>query len=438
MNNTGQNQPKAGLEMDAILFGGAILLALVAFLYLSTQRQQQLRLSPTGFDGLVMWLKSEGRDAQSFTGGWTIDATSIGLNVLPVFDGKLDEARRLPENEEELLFQRDEVDLEVRVLRAKARMAPSLVVLPKWRSGVRLTGLAHPVLLIDADATTSVLHAIVGSKAGRIRHIPQPFSSFEYRPLEGAPLSAELYVAQVFDGNQCTPIIGRPRAMVLAECRLIKGTGSETVFVLSDPDLLNNHGMRLGDNARISADFFEVFSREGRVLVDYSRTNWLTEETVAVSRDRTWSDLRRFFGYPFSILWASAAVAMALLIWRAGLRFGPIPEADIAPSASKEAMNAARARLLRLTHEDGALLSEYVTARLSATATKLFGPAYLRHTPDETTLVRHAERVDPHLATDLESTLGRIKSAPSDLAAHDAIHFLDDLERILEQLTHDT
>lgn len=430
-------RPKNDGGNERIAIGLVIVAALGILLYLSSSRQQALRYSPSGMDGLVRWLNAEKIEARAFTGGYYIDTETIGLNISPVYDTRPGVKRKRPETQEELLFQVDENDLTAGIPVQRARVVKTLVVLPKWRSGMRLTGIGHPALLIDPKTYEGVVKGL--AEAGAISHIPRPFTRFDYRDAKGDLLKAELYVAQTFEGKGCEAIIGKPGQMILGACRLKGDNEQDRVFILSDPDLLNNHGLRLGDNARIARDFIARQADGKTVLVDYSLSNFMRSGFQRrVTRDREWSDLLRFFEYPFSMLWVGAALLMGLTFWRAGQRFGPLPASLEGPSASKQSAMAAQAKLLRLTDQDGALLREYVPARLATVANTLFGVGHLYTGGDEAIILRHLDRNKPALATSLRDVLEAIRALPDALSPREAIGFVDEFEHILEQITHDT
>ena len=358
--------------------------------------------------------------------------------MVPVYDTRPGSPRQPVQTKEELLLQIDEIDIAASyILVRRAELANTLLVLPKWRSGMRLTGLAHPALLIPPSQNRFVLSQTVGLSVGKLRHIPRPYTQFDYIASDETRLTAELYVAQVFEGKGCKPLIGRVGEMVLGRCPL--RDSSDEVLILSDPDLLNNHGLRLGDNARIAADFIQAQADGKTVLLNYARELWLRQQVERrEKRARTWSDLLQFFAYPFSLIWIGAGIAMAVTLWRAGLRFGPLPPSVSGPAASKEHAMSAQAKLLRLTGQDGALLREYVPARLAAVAGSLFGAHHALPGGDAAAILRHLERRDPGLGTRLSDVLDAIRDLPDTLKAREAIGFVDEFEGILEQITHDT
>lgn len=426
-------EPTGRVRMDWIIVGVVVALCVGIFLYFTAGRQYALRESASGFDGLEYWLKDQNHAAQSFAGGWPLNRNTVGLLIQPVYDAHPDTERSAAKTKDELLLQSDEFDQQVDVIREKALSVPSLVILPKWRSGMRLTGLAHPFLIVRGANTQEVLHQIVGSEVGPLSFARTPFSEFSLASDRG--LVARIYAAQTFEGRGCEPVLGREGAMLLGACPL-SGTG-EKVHVLSDPDLLNNHGLVLGDNARIAAQLLPEIAREHRIIIDYSDENWLTEPEQVIERERTWEDFKRLFEPPFVVLWVGAGLLLALAIWRGGIRSGPIADPQSGLGTGKRTANRVRARLMRLTDQDGALLSDFIETRLRARAAKVFGTTHkTRGSPEQAYLkFVHARR--PELASRLDDLIQAIRALPPHISADDAIEYVDQFELILEQLADD-
>jgi hypothetical protein len=432
---TDASTPRASpIRTDLVVVGLVAAVVLAGLFYLLSQRQQELRRSPVGFDGLQVWLASEGGSAQNFTGGWLLDPASIGLLVLPVFDTIPDRDLEPALDKMQLLFQQDESDLDWQPLYEKIDTLPALIILPKWRSGMRLTGIAHPALLVEGTRLNDFLQELTGDSSMRLTRIPRVFTSLSYRSNAGADLSAKIYAAQLFDGSACDPIIGRGAETLLASCPV---AGSDrSVLILSDPDLLNNHGLRLGQNAEIARDVLLAAAGEGSLVIDYSRDNWLGSTEEPIQRERTWSDLLRFFQPPFLALWLGGAITLALVLWRSFRRSGPVVRTKVTEGGKLLAIRA-RARLMRLTGQDGALLADYAAARVAATAARLVGPGHARQIGEEQAFLRYLGRRRPELALRLQEVLDRLKAVPARIPASAAIHHVEDLEQILELIAND-
>jgi hypothetical protein len=424
----------APIRADTIIIGILAVLAIAALAYLLSQRQQELRRSPVGLDGLQIWVASEGASVQSFTGGWLLDPTGIGLLVLPLYDTIPGQDREPPLDKTQLLFQQDENDLDWQSLQDKIVTVPSLVVLPKWRSGMRLTGIAHPALLVDESRLSAFLRSLTGEANIGLTRIRQVFTSLPYRDSTGQDRTAKLYASQLFDGSTCDPIIGSGPQTLLASCPV---AGSDmSVLILSDPDLLNNHGLRLGQNADIARDLLTSAAADRSVVIDYSRDNWLASTDKPIQRDRTWADLLRFFQPPFLAVWIGALLTLTLVLWRSFRRAGPVASTTTTGGSKLQAIRS-RARLMRLTGQDGAMLSDYAAARIAATAARLVGPGHARQIGDEQAFLRYLARRRPVLSSQLADVVGRLKALPPRIPATLAIHHVEDLEQILELIAND-
>lgn len=423
---------------DKIILGLLAVLSVSALLYVMSQRQQALRSSPVGLNGLQVWMSSQDQETQSFVGGWPLRTDDLGLLIVPLYDTDLRADRKLPQKQDDLIIQQDEYDLSLDIVQDKAREVPTLLVLPKWRTGMRLTGLVHPLLLLERDRLVETLYALLDVDDVTLSYGREPFVAFPDRQNLGADQEAVIYAAQMFAASGCKPILGTSKAMILGSCPLNTAGEQETVFLLSDPDLLNNHGLILGDNAYVVRDFLTRAADGKSVVIDYSRENWLTRIEQEARRDRSWADLHRFFAPPFTLMWLGLVIAALLTLWRAALRFGPLRAETDGIGASKMMAIWARARLMRLSNRDGALVSEYSKARLAATAAKLFGAAHARPLSNPEAFLAYTQRRHPKHAKALTEVLNAMWSMPDSATPAQAMAAVADLDRLLEQITHDT
>lgn len=430
--------PKPKIGADKIILGVVALVLVIALTLVFSQRQQALRSSASGLDGLRVWLSSEGVDAQNFLGGWPVLTEEVGLLVIPLYDTALGRDRDPPRTKEELVFQQDEYDLTWSPIWEKADMVPTVVVLPKWRSGMRLTKLAHPALVSSGEDIQRLGRTIVAGADFNFAYARTPFSEFTYVGADGQRRGAILYAAQTFSSSQCRPLVGSIEAMIVGDCKTRAGDGSARIILISDPDLVNNHGLTLGDNAFIVRDLVKVFAGDKRVLLDYSRRNWLTTGNERSERERTWADLWRFFSPPFTLIWLGGVLVFALVLWRAGLRFGPSAPGLRRMGASKTMAIAARARLMLMSGRAGALAEDYMRARLATTASTIFGTAHARGFSTPESFLNYTRRRHPDHAPALTEALNTIQSLPAAATARHAMDVIDTLDTILETITHDT
>ncbi len=425
------NEERGKFGGEAILIGVVVITALVAMSYFFSQRQTGLRNGASGFEGLTVWLNSEGQNARSFSGGWSLAASEIGLLVVPLFDTELDKDRVPAKTQEDFIFQQDEYDLTYRPIAGKIEMMPTmvLVVLPKWRSGMRLTKLAHPALMVETQRVERLAEQILDRDVS-LGYGAKPFT--EYPAEDGQ--TAVIYASQHMRASGCTPLVGTAEAMVLGECRSEYGT----ILLLSDPDLMSNHGLSLGENAVIVRDLIKEYTRGKDVVVDYSTENWLAREMRRSTRERSWADFMRFFGPPFTVIWVALGAAFMFVLWRAGLRFGPAMKPEQSEDVSKVGAITARARLMLLTGKAGALAQDYAQARLSTVAVKLFGATHAREYARREKFLAFVERRYPEFAMPLDEVLHAIDTLPSAAAPRQAMSAIDDLDKVLERIIDDT
>lgn len=384
-----------------------------------------------GYDGLVAWLRSGGLDARNFHGGAFLERKGIGLRILPLFDGDLSRYRTVPADRDELLREADAVDIAGPVVDRKIALLPTLVILPKWRTGTALTGVAHPALLRD-PTDNPVNRDQIPAGGGRVVQLSVPFA--EYPAKDG--LRARLYMPQVIRGSSCEPVVGTRADLILGWCNVGHG-----YWLLSDPDLLNSHGLRLGDNAEIARTVLGRLARGRPIIVDYSTFVWTIADTPGGSKaepPRSWSDLARFFAPPLTYAWIAFATLAALVLWRASVRGGPVQRRfDDGMRAAKEVSIAAKARLLRLTGHDDALLKAHVAVRLQAIASDLLGPHHRGAGEPLDTICNLVGRRDPALGRRLREAATDAAALPQAAPTADAVRRLDRFEHAIDQVLHD-
>lgn len=398
--------------------------------------------SPVGFDGLAVWLRAEGQQARTYEGWNSVDGTQIGLRVLPVFDTVLDSPRGRPRSVEELIVQESEVDISSRVLRAKLERLPTLLVLPKWRSGMRLAGKAHLDFLVS-DARLTGLLKTLSPDFGDVSRSGDGFVTFPVgRDLPGR--DATLYSPQTIPAGPCEPLVGTRDAMVLGRCNVVVDSrrGGDapderlTFDLLVDPDLMNNHGLAVGDNAAVTSALLEDLNGGGTVVVDYS-TGLLLTNSTGPRREREWSDFLRFFGEPFRFFWGGLLALAALLLWRSSVRFGAAIERAPVNTASKEVAIDAKAKLLRLSGHDDALIDAYVDARVRRLAEDVFGPSARSSQGALAALTTWLRRKDGELANMLATTAGAAKAIDPRMSIADMAERLDRFENVVEKVLHE-
>lgn len=415
----------------AFIAAAALILALAP----SGGGRQSIPLgrSALGFNGLALWLAEQGLEARRFRGGQVLTPERVGLRILPLFDVDLDRLRL----EDETPMTATLREINHRVLESKIESLPTVVALPKWRAGVRDLGVAHPTLLIaPADVGRVAAQVVFGADAGPaapaallVRRSDGFSERFAYEGRWARLFGAQTIAAPAF----CRPVIGDEAAMVFGACE----RGDLRFFLLVDPDLFNNHGLAQGENAEIALSVARRWSQGRPVLVDDSVSTW----SFAGAREsgRSWEAFARLFAFPFSALWASFGVLAALTLWRAWRRDRPAERlfagADRA-RASKTAAIAAKARLLRLTGRDGALIQAHVEDRLHHAAAEVLGPHRAAGAGGLDQLRRLIAMRSPALAARFDHFRAG-QGPPAGASTAELLRHVADFETFIEQVLHE-
>lgn len=429
-----------------------VLTGVVAFAVLRTSPEGLYR-SPIGLAGLYYWLNDQNIPVRTRLTNHTIQSDSVGVLVVPVHDTVLSAPRSVPETPMEQIQSETENDISRNILIEKANRVPTMIVLPKWRAGIRHLGLAHPDLLVDPKGPASVLSAL-----GLTAALSQNTGNFDR--FDGPEnLSAQIYLPQTFQASpdQCTPVIGTAHAMVLARCTLDTSpitrkteyqTAQSSVFILSDPDLISNHGLHLGDNAvitsRILRDELKQLAPFGKAIpptsvwIDYStRVGLVSGQTAGAERERTWADIMHYFRPPFAAIWLGSAVCLLLFVWRSAWRAAPIQKEPSKTSLRHRASLTAQARLIRNSAQNGALVADYARARLTVCATALFGPQRAHSGADRAVILDFAERNRPEYSNRLHILLTEIDGLSDTIPPAHAARIMRDLDRLMKDILHD-
>jgi hypothetical protein len=166
--------------------------------------------------------------------------------------------------------------------------------------------------------------------------------------------------------NGWTPVLTDERgATILAQAR------GRQIYVLSDPDLLNNQGMR--DLATFAGGVSLVNRlRDDEPIIFDVTLNGLEQQHTA---------LRLLFDPPFLAVTLCLAAAAGLALYQAFCRFGPVRRTGRALALGKEALADNSAALVRLAGREHrmaapfAALTRELTAKALATPRDLTGEA---------------------------------------------------------------
>ena len=238
-----------------------------------------------------------------------------------------------------------------------------LLVLPKWLgtpdrnrrawvSAVDPVGVFGPQAILERAIPDA---KVVRSGAG------ETWTQNELGPvphLSGQP--------QLVWSERLRPIIASKDGILLGE--LVKN--GRRLWVLADPDVIDNHG--LGDgNAPLAVAIFDALGHRGPVVFD---------ETIH-GFDAVPPNLFKLLArQPFTTIGIQAAVALALLLWASAIRFGAPETAPEPLKAGKRDLVRNVARLFRYAGYQQVLVRRYVEETIRDVAHRLHAPNSLDDT----------------------------------------------------------
>ena len=317
-----------------------IVIAGLALLHFSSSNR--IERSAIGTDGLGVWLEEQGvpvlKSAPEETAG---EKTPI-LRVLPLYDTDLTVGHQETEKLEGDLPSTTLRNLSLETFRAKIESADTLVVLPKWRSDMITSGTADLGVLIPLGQMTvfGLWRGPLVASAGEDFVQSAITDAQTGDAFEGeAALYAPRVLSDIVD-DACIPVLALDgRGTLFARCTDLWGEGV-SFYLLSDPDLVNNHGLANGDNAQLASVIIKSFAEGRPVYIDTTTYANIADTSGLDPRERTLADLGRFFEYPFSLFWLGVVIAAGLALWRGSFRFGsPVGEAASIDLASQGAYN---------------------------------------------------------------------------------------------------
>jgi hypothetical protein len=185
-------------------------------------------------------------------------------------------------------------------------------------------------------------------------------------------------IVQTMSGNGLEPMI------TTADGRVVLGRIAGHIFVLSDPDLLNNHGMADENQAKAAVGLLDFLNSTGADSVLF--------DVTANGLGRSRSPLKLAFDAPFLAVTLVIFAAMLLAAWQALVRFGPVRRPERAIAFGKAALVDNSAALIRKAGREAHLGGRYVEV-IRERASALFR---LPPTLDPQMLNSRLETLNPH------------------------------------------
>ena len=201
------------------------------------------------------------------------------------------------------------------------------------------------------------------STANKVLHLVDPAAAIARTAGDSPAESASIHGLQLIHSKTLRPLVAVGDGILIGERR----QRGRRVAVLSDPDIISNHGLARGGNSAMAVNLIEDLraGREGTVVFD---------EFVHGFSPHAFHMLGILFQFPFVLVTMQIGLAVALAVWAATGRFG-MPAAAAPPiEAGKRSLIEAGARLLDRWGKTDSLSERYFEAMLRDAGRELRAP----------------------------------------------------------------
>jgi hypothetical protein len=245
---------------------------------------------------------------------------------------------------------------------SKLKAERVLLVLPKW---VGLPSDRHPGWVREVRARgTSDPSSVVDLVASRMEVVREDgpvlwtTNELDLRPDVVKP-------TQLMRGTGLRPVIAGDKGMLVGE--LVER--NRRVLVLSDPDVIANHGLARQGNAALAVALVKrLRGANGTVVFD---------ETIHGYTAPAENPFALLFRFPFVIATVQGLIAVGLLLWATLGRFGAPQSAPPPLSAGRAGLLQNMAKLIEFTGHQQVMIRRYVEETLRHVARQLHAPRAL-------------------------------------------------------------
>ena len=277
--------------------------------------------------------------------------------------------------------------------------APTLLVLPKWLTSPLPGhgGWVQTVGTIPPIAAVAALHE-VAPEVGVALAVPAAPRLAGTGDAEGVAFDPPRE-QRVVSGKDLVPVITGPDGQMAAGW-----LPKHNLYILADPDLIDNHGIRTPQQARAALALLAKLGGDapGGLVFDVTLNGYAREQNL----------LRTALEPPFLAMTLALLIAAGLALWQGTVRFGTATPAPRAIAFGKRALVDNAAALIRMARREPALAERYSAQVRDSAALTLGAPPGLagRELGDwldrRGTGARHADLAyEAALATDRASAL---------------------------------
>lgn len=244
-------------------------------------------------------------------------------------------------------------------LKVRLQAPAVLLILPKWygrqsdwsKDTVETAYLSH-------SAQSTAKHV---SQNSTINYVDKN----ESWPVNNFPSKPNLkHKIQLIKATDIRPLIASPDGILLGEIK----DGNKITWVLSDPDILSNHGIK--DNAQLAIEILQYMRQQQNTII--------FDETIhGFANANPESPPIAMFQFPFVIVTVLGAVMVVLLLWATIGRFGPPEKPPVPLTAGKQGLVENVARLMDFGGHHKRMAHRYVEATIQDAGRQLHAPKEL-------------------------------------------------------------
>ncbi len=247
-----------------------------------------------------------------------------------------------------------------RLSRLVASAPRTLVVLPKWYgSAERGKPWIEDATLLPIDEVAAVIDALGLEHPATIQRMPAP-------------------VTWVAEPEVVRPVIREPQLVATEALRAVVSDDADhqllgqlerdddsELYVLTDPDVLNNFGLRTADNARFAIQLIDRLRDDGPVVIDETMHGYAQQPSL----------VRTLFRFPLVLATLQVLVCALLVVWAAMVRFGPLRDAAPPIAPGKDFLIRNTAALLHYGGHHAHALQRYLQLTVASVRHALHAPS---------------------------------------------------------------
>ncbi len=236
-----------------------------------------------------------------------------------------------------------------------------LLILPKWRGQPSATHRGWISAARELPESTARSATQIANVA--VVRVPR-VTYWSTNEIGHAPVISAGGV-QLIRSSRLRPVVGNDQGMLVGELR----TGARRLWILADPDPMQNHGLADPDNAVFSVALINALrGAEGNIVFD---------EIVHGLAEKARSPWRMLFEFPFVLATIQAVIAVALLLWATMRRFGAPLSPPVELPSGKRSLIETTANLLDFARHRPIVIQRYVHEIVQDVGRQLHAPAGL-------------------------------------------------------------